>query len=54
MQYTFEWQKLEESWQCDYIWVQKWPPGAKNSQGIPYPWQVKMIGELQLVFYHKK
>ncbi len=50
MRCAFEWQKLEEGWQRDHVWVQEWPAGAKNSRGIPYPWQSKMIGELQLVF----
>ncbi len=47
---VFESQKLEEGWRRDHVWVQEWPAGAKNSRGIPYPWQGKMIGELQLVF----
>ncbi len=50
MRCAFEWQKSEKSWQRDHIWVQEWLTGAKNSQGILYPWQSKMIGELQLVF----
>ncbi len=50
MQCTFEWQKLEKGWQRDHIWVQEWPAKAKNSREIPYPWQSKMIRELQLVF----
>ena len=50
MRHVFKWQKSEESWRCDHVWVQEWPSRANNSREIPYPQQNKMIGELQLVF----
>ncbi len=37
MQFGFEWQKSEEGWRRDYVWVQEWLAEAKNSREIPYP-----------------
>ena len=49
VQCAFEWQKSEDGWRRDHVWVQKYLIGSTNSQRIPYPWQNRMIGELQLV-----
>lgn len=43
---AFEWQKSEEGWKRDHVWVLKYPVGAVNSRGIPYPWQGRIIREL--------
>ena len=49
VQCTFEWQKSEDGWRRDHIWIQEYPIGSTNPRGIPYPWQSRIIGELQLV-----
>ena len=46
---AFNWQKSEDGWQRDHVWVQEYPTGTMNPRGVPYPWQGRMIGELQLV-----
>ena len=50
VQCAFEWQKTKNGWRRDHVWVQKYPTGSINPQQILYPWQNRMIGELQLVF----
>ena len=50
---AFEWQKSEDGWRRDHVWVQEYPIGSTNPRGIPYPWQSRMIGELQLVLMVK-
>lgn len=47
--YAFEWQRSKEGWRHDNVWVQEYLVGALISRGIPYPWQGKMIRELQLI-----
>ena len=49
VRYAFEWQKSEDGWQCDHVWVQEYPIRSTNLREIPYPWQSRTIGELQLV-----
>ena len=46
---AFNWEKSEEGLRLDHIWVQEYPTGAINPRRVPYPWQDRMIGELQLV-----
>ena len=53
VQCAFEWRKSEDGWRRDHIWVQEYPIGLTNARAIPYPWQCRMIGELQLVFIVK-
>ena len=50
VQCAFEWQKSEDGWRRDHVWVQEYLIGSTNPQKILYPWQGRMIGGLQLVF----
>ena len=46
---AFNWQKSEDGWRRDHVFVQEYLTVAMNRRGVPYPWQGRMIGELQLV-----
>ena len=45
----FNWQKSEDGWRHDHVWVQEYPMEAINPRRVLYLWQGRMIGELQLV-----
>lgn len=53
VQYAFEQQKSKNGQRRYNIQVQIYPTGLVNQQEIPYPWQGKMIEELQLIFIVK-
>ena len=50
VQCTFEWQRGEDGWQRDHVWIQEYSTGLTNPREILYLWQSRMIGQLQLVF----
>ncbi len=49
VRFAFNWQKSEVGWRRDHLWVQEYLTGIMNLRGVPYPWQSRMMGELQLV-----
>lgn len=44
-----DWQN-ERFWRRDYVWIQKYPPEEKNRRGRAFPWEGRMVGQLQLLF----
>lgn len=44
-----DWQK-EKGWRRDHVWIQEHTAGSQNRNGVVYPWDGKMVGQLLLVF----
>lgn len=44
-----DWQN-EGFWRRDYVWIQEYPLEAKNRRGNSFPWEDRMVGQLQLLF----